>query len=64
MEHQELRLTGVLPLRGERNVENSNFIKTVWDAYKYEWHLASGGLFINKYEGKSGAYRVQLHFLN
>lgn len=36
----------------------------LWDAYKYEWYLASGGLFINKYEGKSGAYRVQLHFLN
>lgn len=68
MEQQELRLADVLPLRGERNVEkNSDFIKkTVWDADKYERHLASGGLFlfINKCEGKSGAYRMQLHFLN
>lgn len=68
MEQQELRLAEVLPLQGERNVEkNSNFIeKAVWDAYKYEWHLAPGGLFLftNKYEGKSGAYRLQLCFLN
>lgn len=67
MEQQELRLAEVLPLQGERNVQNSNFIKkTVWDAYKYEWHLSSGELFlfINKCEGNSGAHRAQLHFLN